>query len=100
MKKKRFNEAQILNVLKSYESGVPAVELSRKYGIGESTIYAWHSKYAGMELSELKRLRQLEDENNRLKRMYATLSMDFELMREALSKKLDQDLSGEKWREV
>lgn len=100
MKKKRFNEAQILNVLKAYESGVPAVELSRKYGIGESTIYAWHSKYAGMELSELKRLRQLEDENNRLKRMYATLSMDFELMREALSKKLDQDLSGEKWREI
>jgi len=100
MKKKRFNEAQILNVLKEYESGVPAVDLSRKYGIGESTIYAWHSKYAGMELSKLKRLRQLEDENNRLKRMYATLSMDFELMREALSKKLDQDLSGEKWREI
>lgn len=100
MKKKRFKEAQILNVLKEYESGVPAVDLSRQYGIGESTIYAWHSKYAGMELSELKRLRQLEDENNRLKRMYATLSIDFELMREALSKKLDQDLSGEKWREI
>ncbi len=100
MKKKRFTEAQILNVLKEYESGIPAVDLSRKYGIGESTIYAWQSKYAGMELSELKRLRQLEEENNRLKKMYATLSMDFELMKEALAKKLNADLSGEKWREL
>jgi putative transposase len=100
MKKKRFNEVQILNVLKAYESGISAVDLSRKYGIGESTIYGWHSKYAGMELSELKRLRQLEDENNRLKKMYATLSMDFELMKEALEKKLNQDLSGEKWRDL
>lgn len=100
MKKKRFNEAQILNVLKEYDSGISAVDLSRKYGIGESTIYAWNSKYAGMDLSELKRLRQLEDENNRLKRMYATLSMDFDLMKEALEKKLNQDLSGEKWREI
>ena len=100
MKKKRFNESKVLNVLKEYESDVPAIELSRKYGIGESTIYAWHSKYAGMDLSELKRLRQLEDENNRLKRMYATLSMDFDLMKEALAKKLNQDLSGEKWREI
>ena len=100
MKKKRFNEAQILTVLKEYESGIASVDLARKYGIGESTIYAWHSKYAGMELSELKRLRQLEDENNRLKRMYATLSMDFDLMKEALEKKLTADLSGEKWREI
>lgn len=100
MKKKRFNEAQVLNVLKEYESGVSTIDLSRKYGIGESTIYAWQSKYAGMDLSELKRLRQLEDENNRLKRMYATLSMDFDLMKEALAKKLDRDLCGEKWREI
>ncbi len=100
MKKKRFNESQVLNVLKEYESGVSAIDLSRKYGVGESTIYTWHSKYAGMDLSELKRLRQLEDENNRLKRMYATLSMDFDLMKEALAKKLNADLSGEKWREI
>ena len=53
-----------------------------------------------MDLSELKRLHQLEDENNRLKRMYATLSMDFDLMKEALAKKLNADLSGEKWREI
>ena len=100
MKTKRFTEAQILTVLKEYESGISATDLSRKYGIGESTVYAWNSKYAGMELSELKRLRQLEEENNRLKRMYATLSMDHELLKEALGKKLDQDLSGEKWREI
>lgn len=100
MKKKRFNEIQILNVLKEYESGISAVDLSRKYGIGESTIYTWQSKYAGMDLSDLKRLHQLEDENNRLKRMYATLSMDFDLMKDALAKKLDQDMSGEKWREI
>lgn len=100
MKKKRFNESQILNVLKEYEAGVSAIDLSRKYGIGESTIYAWHSKYGGMDLSELRRLQQLEGENNRLKRMYATLSMDFDLMKEALEKKLNQDLSGEKWREI
>ena len=100
MKKKRFNEIQILNILKEYESGISATDLSRKYGIGESTIYAWQSKYAGMDLSDLKRLRQLEDENNRLKRMYATLSMDFDLMKEALAKKLNADLSGKKWREI
>lgn len=96
MKKKRFNEVQILNVLKEYEAGVPAVDLSRKYGIGESTIYAWSAKYAGMEVAELKRLRQLEDENNRLKKMYATLSMDHELLKEVLEKKYNLDLSGEK----
>ena len=100
MKTKRFNESQILTVLKEYESGISAADLSRKYGIGESTVYAWHSKYAGMELNELKRLRQLEEENNRLKRMYATLSMDLELLKEALGKKLNRDLSGEKWREI
>lgn len=98
MKAKRFSEAQILNVLKGYEAGTSAVELSRKHGVGESTIYAWHSKYGGMSLPELKKLKQLEEENVRLKRMYATLSMDFDLMKEALGKKLDQDLSDEKWR--
>ena len=96
MKKKRFNEAQILTVIKEHEAGISATELSRKYGIGESTIYAWNAKYAGMELSELKRLRQLEDENSRLKKMYATLSMDHELLKEVLKKKYDADLSDVK----
>lgn len=100
MKKKKFNETQILAVLKEYGAGISAADLARKYAIGESTIYTWNTKYAGMDISELKRLRQLEDENNRLKRMYTSLSMDFELMKEALAKKLDRDLSGEKWREI
>lgn len=93
MRKKRFNEVQILNVLKEYASGIAAVDLARRHGIGESTIYAWNAKYAGMEVTELKRLRQLEDENNRLKKMYATLSMDHELLKEVLEKKYHVDLS-------
>ena len=93
MKKKRFNEIKILTVLKEHEAGIPAVDLARKYGIGESTIYAWNAKYAGIEVAELKRLRQLEDENNRLKKMYATLSMDHELLKEVLEKKYHVDLS-------
>lgn len=95
MKKKRFNETQIITILKEYEASLSVSELSRKYGIGESTIYAWNAKYAVMEVSELKRLRQLEDENNRLKRMYATLSMDHELLKEILEKKYSVDLSDE-----
>jgi putative transposase len=93
MKKKRFNETQIITMLKEHEAGMSAAELSRKYGVGESTIYSWNAKYAGMEVSELKRLRQLEDENNRLKKMYATLSMDHELLKEVLEKKYNVDLS-------
>ena len=96
MKKKKFSESQIITVLKEYTAGVSTVELARKYGIGESTIYAWNTKYADMELSDLKRLKQLEDENNRLKRMYATLSMDHELLKEILEKKYHVDLSGVK----
>ena len=96
MKKKRFNEIQIINVLKEYAAGIPAADLARQYGIGESTIYAWNSRYAGMEVAELKRLRQLEEENNRLKRMYATLSMDHEILKEILEKKYHVDLGGEK----
>ena len=96
MKKKRFNEVQIINILKEYGAGIPAVDLARKHGVGESTIYTWNAKYAGMEVADLKRLRQLEEENNRLKRMYATLSMDHELLKEVLEKKYYVDLSDEK----
>lgn len=94
MKKKRFNEVQIIGVLKEYAAGIPATDLARKHGIGESTIYAWQAKYAGMDVADLKRLRQLEDENSRLKKMYATLSMDHELLKEVLEKKYGVDLSG------
>lgn len=93
MKKTRFTDAQIFSILKKNESGVSAPELSRKHGVAESTIYAWKSKYAGMALSDIKRLKHLEEENKRLKQMYATLSMDHDLLKEILEKKYDVELS-------
>ena len=95
MKKKRFNETQIIGMLKEHEAGVPMPELSRKYGVGESTLYTWKSKYAGMDIAEVKRLKQLEEENRRLKQMYATLSMDHDLLKEILEKKYGVELSDE-----
>ena len=93
MKKKRFSEAQIVNILNEGLAGVPIAELCRKYRVGESTYYKWRSKYGGMNLKELKRLKQLEHENKRLKQMYATLSMDNELLKEVLEKKLGLELN-------
>ena len=95
MKKKRFSEAQIVKILKEGEAGVSVPDLSRQYGFGESTYYVWKNKYGGMSLQELKRLKELEQENQRLKQMYATLSMDHDLLKEVLEKKLNVDLSDE-----
>jgi len=95
MKKKRFSEAQIVKILQEGEAGMSVPDLSRKYGFGESTYYSWKSKYTGMSVQELKRLRDLEKENQRLKQMYANLSMDHELLKEVLEKKLNVDLSEE-----
>ena len=95
MKGKRFKEIQIVSILKEGEAGVPVSELCRKHGIGQSTYFSWKSKYAGMSAAELKRLKQLEDENNRLKRMYASLSLDHELLKEVLEKKLGVDVNEE-----
>ena len=95
MKGKRFNETQIVSILKEGEAGLPIAELCRKHGIGQSTYFAWKSKYAGMSAAELKRLKQLEDENNRLKRMYASLSLDHDLLKEVLEKKLGVDVKEE-----
>lgn len=88
MKKTRFTEKQILQVLRELEGGVSVADLSRKYGISSSTIYNWRTKYAGMTESELKRLRHLEEENHRLKRMYAELSIDHEILKDVVAKKL------------
>lgn len=95
MKKKRFSESQIMAILNENESGIGVTELSRKYGVSESAIYAWKSKYSGMALSDIKKLKQLEEENRRLKQMYATLSMDHDLLKEVLGKKYKVDLSDE-----
>jgi putative transposase len=96
MKKKRFSEAQIVAILKEGEAGIPVPDLSRKHGFAQSTYYQWKTKYAGMCASELKRLRNIEEENRRLKRMYADLSLDHELLKDVLEKKLGVDLSEEK----
>ena len=87
MRKSKFSEAQIAAILKEAEAGVSAVEVARKHGISAATFYQWRSKYGGLEVSELQRLRELEQENARLKRMYADLSLDHSILKEALTKK-------------
>lgn len=87
MKRSRFGEAQILAILKEHESGVPTSELTRKHGISNATFYKWKSKYGGMELQEIKRLRQLEEENSKLKRMFANLSLEHEALKDLVAKK-------------
>jgi putative transposase len=87
VKAKRYSEAQIFRILKEVESGVPVVNAAREHGVSPATIHRWKSKYAGMSLSELKRLKALEEENARLKRIVAQQALDNELLREINSKK-------------
>lgn len=88
MKKTRFTESQILQILKEVESGISVIDLSRKHGISTATIYGWRSRYAGMTESDLRKLRQLEEENRRLKHMYTQLSIDHEILKDVVAKKL------------
>ena len=87
MKKSKFTEAQILKVLKIQEEGKKVSEICRENGISEQTFYNWKSKYGGMTLSELKRTKELEIENARLKRLVADLSLDNQVLKEINSKK-------------
>jgi putative transposase len=87
MKKTKFTESQILNILKEQDSGLKVADLSRKHGVSEATIYNWRSKYGGMELNELKRLRELEQENSRLKRIVADQQLDIQILKEVNEKK-------------
>ena len=87
MKQKRFNEEQIIGILKQSEAGVPTAQLCRDQGISENTFYRWKSKYGGLEVSEAKRLKQLEDENSRLKRIVAELTLDVTALKDVLAKK-------------
>ena len=87
MKKSKFSESQIIAILKENEAGLAAPELCRKYGMSNATFYKWRSKYGGMDASMLKRVRELEEENARLKRMYADSKMDNEVLKEVLEKK-------------
>jgi putative transposase len=84
--KKRFSEEQIIGVVKQLEAGRTAAELAREVGVSTWTVYAWKAKYGGMEPSEAARLHHLEDENNRLKRLVADLSLDREMLKALLIK--------------
>jgi len=88
MKKSKFSEAQIAFVLKQAEDGASVGEVCRKAGISEATFYNWRKKYAGLMPSEMKRLRQLEEENGRLKRIVADLSLDKEMLQDVIRRKL------------
>jgi putative transposase len=88
MKKTKFTDEQIAYALRQAETGTAVAEVCRKMGISEATYYNWKKKYGGLGVSELRRLKQLEDENARLKRMVADLSLDKQMLQEVLQKKL------------
>lgn len=86
MKKSRFTEEQMIAVLKQLEAGRTVAELSREYAVSEATLYAWKAKYGGMTVTEARRLRQLEEENRRLKHLVADLSLDKEALKAVITK--------------
>ncbi len=87
MKTKRYSTEQIICILKEGDSGMPVKDLCRKYGISDATIYNWKSKYGNMSVSEAQRLKELEDENRRLKRLVADQALDIQMLKEINSKK-------------
>lgn len=88
MKKPRFTEQQIAQALRQAEHGTAAAEVCRKLGVSEATFYAWKKRYAGLGIAELRRVRQLEDENRRLKQVVADLTLDKQMLQEVLQKKV------------
>jgi putative transposase len=88
MKQSRFTESQIIKVLKEVEGGRQVKEVCREHGISDATYYNWKSKYGGMEASDLKKMKALEEENKRLKQMYADLSLDHKILKDVVEKKL------------
>jgi len=87
MKRKRFTEEQIIAVLREHEAGMKTADLARKHGISEATLYNWKAKFGGMDVSDAKRLRALEDENSKLKRLLADAMLDNSALKDLLSKK-------------
>ena len=87
MKRNRFTEEQIIGILKEHEAGVPVADLRRKHGVSDASIYNWKAKFGGMDVSEAKRLRSLEDENAKLKRLLADAMLDNVALKDLLGKK-------------
>ena len=88
MKRSRFSEEQIIGILKEQEAGMPTVEVCRRHGVSPATFYKWKSKFGGMEVSEAKRLRSLEDENAKLKKLLAEAMLDIAVLK---------DITGKMW---
>jgi putative transposase len=88
MKKSQFSPNQIVAILKEFEGGKSVEEINREHGVSKSSLYKWRQRYGGMEASELKRIKELEEENARLKRMYANLAMELDVAKYLIEKKL------------
>ena len=88
MKKPRFTESQIISILKQHDTGMKVSDISREHGISDATFYNWKARYGGMDASELKRAKELEQENARLKKMFAELSLVHDALKDAVAKKL------------
>ena len=94
MKKSRYSDSQIMSILKQAEAGTPVPQLCREHGMSSATFYKWRARYGGMDVSMMRRLKELEEENRRLKKMYAEERLKAEIVQEALEKKVHRRTPG------